>query len=239
VVSGGSRGRVATALFSPRTRLTGLGVVVVGVAVTFGVLGGPTSTGLEDAVRRAGPAAPVAYVVLYAVLTVLLVPGSVLTIVGGVVFGTALGTGLTVVGASLGSAAAYLIGRRLGREQVGRLAGNRMGAINTWLERRGFVAVLYARLLPVVPFNVLNYAASVTNIRFRDYLLASVIGIGPGTFAYTALGGSFRDPTSAVFLTAVALIVVPIVAGPFANRWLQRRSSSASTDDPPTTDDPR
>lgn len=161
-MSGGSRGRVATVLFSPRTRLIGLGVVVVGVAVTFGVLGGPTSTGLEDAVRQAGPAAPVAYVVLYAVLTVLLVPGSVLTIVGGVVFGTALGTGLTVVGASLGSAAAYLIGRRLGREQVGRLAGNRMGAINTWLERRGFVAVLYARLLPVVPFNVLNYAASVT-----------------------------------------------------------------------------
>ncbi len=239
-MSDDGRGRVAAVLSSPRTRLTVFAVVVVGAAGVFAVLGGPSSTAVEDVIRRAGPAAPALYVALFAVLTVLMFPGSVLTIAGGVLFGTVPGTGLAVVGASLGSIASYLIGRRLGREQVARLAGSRMGAIDDWLEHRGFVAVLYARLLPIVPFNVLNYAAAVTNIRFRDYLLASVIGIGPGTFAYTALGGSFRNPTSPVFLTAVGLIVVLIAAGPFANRWLHKQSARASDEgvSPPIRDEP-
>lgn len=235
-----TRGRVATILFSPRTRLIVLAVVVVGATVVFAVLGGPSPTEIEDGIRRAGPAAPVAFVVLYAVLTVLVFPGSVLTIAGGIVFGTTLGTVLAVVGASLGSAGAYLVGRRLGREQVAKLAGSRIGPIDEWLERRGFVAVLYARLLPVVPFNILNYVAGVTSIRFRDYLLASVIGIVPGTFAYAALGGSFRDPTSPLFLTAVGLIVLLIAAGPFANRWLRKWDTPASDGaTPPVRNEPR
>jgi len=213
-----------------RLRLAVLAVLVVGGVIAFAVLGGPSAQRVEGAIRGAGPAAPLAFVAAYAVLTVLVFPGSVLTIAAGVVFGTFLGTVLSVVGASLGAVGAYVVGRRLGRARVAEMAGGRLEQLDRWLARRGFLAVLYARLIPVVPFNLLNYLAGVTSVRFRHYLAATVIGIVPGTFAFAALGGSFRDPTSPTFLTAVAMIVVLAVAGPLVQRWRTRRSRGDLSD---------
>lgn len=219
------RRRIASVLFAPLTRLVVLALVVGGVTLAFFLTGGIGEDDLAAAIRETGPAAAVVYVLAYALLTILLFPGSLLTAVGGVLFGTGWATLLAVIGASLGAAGAFGLGRRLGREQVARLAGRRISALDRWLTRQGFVAVLYARLIPVIPFNVLNYGAGVTGVRFRDYLLATVIGIVPGTFAYAALGGSFRDPLSPVFLTAVGLIVLLLVAGPLVNRLLRSRGA--------------
>ncbi len=92
-------------------------------------------------------------------LTVLFFPGSVLTGVGGALFGVALGTVLSVVGATAGATAAFFIGRRLGRGTLERAVGRRARAVDAWLGQRGFTAVLYLRLFPIVPFNAMNYAA--------------------------------------------------------------------------------
>lgn len=100
-------------------------------------------------------AGPIVYVAMYALLTVLLFPGTLITAAGGALFGAALATPLTVVGATIGATAAFLIGRRLGRDQVEQIAGRRIGAADRWLSRRGLLAVLYLRLFPIVPFNAL------------------------------------------------------------------------------------
>lgn len=215
--------RVRSLVLSARVRLLLLAVLVLGGVIALAVLGAPGPARIEGVIRDAGPAAPLMFVLVYAVLTVLVFPGSVLTVAGGFVFGPALGTVLGVLGASLGSVGAYLVGRRLGRARVSEIAGGRLASIDGWLERRGFLAVLYARLVPIVPFTVLNYAAAVTSVRFRDYLAATVLGIVPGTFAYAALGGSFQHPTSPTFLTAVGMIVALAVAGPLVQRWNGRR----------------
>lgn len=220
-----ARTRIAGVLFSPATRLVVLAVVVLGATLAFALSGGLDENTLVETIRRAGPVAPLVFVLAYALLTTLLFPGSLLTTVGGVLFGPAWGTALAVLGASLGAAGAFLLGRRLGREQVTRLAGRRIATLDRWLTRQGFVAVLYARLIPVIPFNVLNYGSGVTGVRFRDYLLATVPGIVPGAFAYAALGGSFRDPLSPLFLTAVGMVVLLLVAGPLVNRWLRSRGT--------------
>jgi len=196
-------------------------VLLLVVFVGTVVVGGPSRARISSLVNDSGIAGPVVFVLLYAVLTVLLFPGAVVTAVGGALFGTPLGTALAVVGATLGAAASFLIGRRLGRKQVERMTGRRLVQVDAWLERRGFVAVLYLRLIPAVPFNLLNYAAGVSAVRRRDYLLATVIGIVPGTFAYAALGGSISDPTSPAFLAAVGLIVVLAVAGPLISKVLK------------------
>lgn len=167
--------------------------------------------------------APLVFVLAYALLTILMFPGSLLTAAGGLLFGSAWGTVLAMLGASAGAAGAFLLGRRLGREQVTRLASGRIETLDRWLTRQGFVAVLYARLISVIPFNVLNYGAGVTGVRFRDYLVATVPGIVPGAFAYAAPGGSFRDPLSPVFLTPIGMVVLLVVAGPLVNRWLRAR----------------
>ncbi len=223
--SGGSTARVIAAAQSPKVRLAVLAVVVIGVAVAIAVVGGPRRDEVVEFVRGTGPAAPIVFVVLYVTLTVLLLPGSVMTITGGLLFGPYVGTALAVVGATAGATCSFLLGRRLGREQVIEIAGERVNKIDDWLGQRGFLAILYLRLIPVLPFNVLNYASGVTALRLRDYVVGTALGIIPGTFAYAALGGSFDDPTSPVFIAAVALLVVLAVGGPLVERALRRRKA--------------
>lgn len=221
------RRRIAGILASPRTRFGVLAVLVVGLSVALIVLGGPSRSGIESLIDSAGVAAPLLFIALYVVMTVLMFPGAVMTAAAGVVFGTAWGTALAVVGAGLGAVAAFEAGRWLGREQVERISGDRLSRLDDWLEGRGFTAVLYLRLIPIVPFNVLNYVAGVTAIRRQDYALATVLGIVPGTFAYAALGGNISDPTSPAFIGAVVLIVVLAAGAPLVNRALRRRGIGA------------
>lgn len=186
---------------------------MVGLFAALTVAGGPGVDDIRELVDDTGAAGPLVFIALYAVLTLLAFPGAVPSAASGVLFGTALGTLLTVVGATIGATGAFLLARRIGRAEVERIAGARMGRLDAWLERRGFVAVLYARLVPLVPFNVLNYAAGLTSLRTRDYVVATAVGIIPGSFAYTALGGSLDDPASPEFIAAAALIVMLAVGG--------------------------
>lgn len=240
------RERAAAVLGDPRLRLALLSLFLAGAVVLVVTVGGPNRAEIEETVRDAGVAGPLVYLTLYVVLTVLMFPGAVMTAAGGVLFGPAIGTLLAVVGATLGSAMAFLLAKRLGRQQVERIAGRRIGRLDAWLERRGFLAVLYLRLVPVVPFNALNYAAGVTGLSFRDFAAATALGIIPGTFAFAALGGSFEDPTSPVFLTAVGLLVALVAGGPLINRIIRTRGigppqeaedDDAAADGPATTTD--
>lgn len=196
---------------------------MVGGSAGVAIAGAPSREELEDAVASTGIAGPVIFVLLYILLTVFLFPGAILTAAGGALFGIALGTVLAVAGATLGATAAFLVGRRLGRTQVEQIAGKRVGAIDRWIERNGLVAVLYTRLIPLVPFNALNYAAGVSAVRLRDYVVGTAVGVVPGAFAYAALGGSFDDPTSPEFVAAAALVLVLAVGGPLVDRMLKRR----------------
>ncbi|MDQ3319938.1 MAG: TVP38/TMEM64 family protein [Actinomycetota bacterium] len=229
---GGPRGALASMLASPRLRLALFAAVLVAASAGVILIGGPSPRTVARVVDEGGLAGPLVYVALYAVLTVLLFPGALITAAGGALFGPVLATALTVVGATLGATAAFAIGRRLGREQVERIAGPRTGAVDRWLERRGFLAVLYLRLIPLVPFNALNYAAGVTGVRRRDYVLGTALGIVPGAFAYAALGGSLDDPLSPAFLGAVGLVIALAVAGPLVDR-LRRRRANARPSAPP------
>lgn len=200
--------------------------LVLGVGGALLASGGRASEALESirsTVDRAGAWGPLLFVVVYAVLTVLLVPGSPLTIAAGVLFGPLFGTVLVVIAATLGATGAFLWGRRLGRDAVARLTGDRFEKVDAWLHDRGMLAVLYVRLVPLLPFNLVNPAAGVTGITLRDYLLGTAIGIIPGTFAFAALGGSFANPTSPTFLTAVALLVVLAVGAPLIDRRVRDR----------------
>ena len=208
---------------SPRLRLAILGVVLVSATAGVALLAASSGSTLAGVVEQSGVAGPIVYVAMYALLTVLLFPGTLITAAGGALFGAALATPLTVVGATIGATAAFLIGRRLGRDQVEQIAGRRIGAADRWLSRRGLLAVLYLRLFPIVPFNAPNYAAGVTAVTRRDYVVGTAIGIVPGAFAYAALGGSIDDPTSPAFLGAVGLVVALAVAAPLVNRFLGRR----------------
>ncbi|MFC8411712.1 TVP38/TMEM64 family protein [Arthrobacter sp. NPDC057259] len=131
---------------------------------------------------------PAVFILGYAALTLTPVPKSVLTIGAGVVFGFVGGVGLVVAAALLGASAAFWLGRWLGREAVENYTGARAGKLDEVLGRRGFVAVVGVRLVPVLPFTAINYLAGATSVGWWHYLLGTALGILPGTVSYVTLG---------------------------------------------------
>lgn len=187
---------------------------------------------LEEVIHAAGVAAPIAFVVLYMILTIALVPGSVPSIAAGALFGAAWGTVLTVLGATLGATGGFLIARRFGRAPLRARTGSRFHRLDAFIARRGFLGVLYVRLVPIFPFNAVNYAFGLTGVSTREYVAGTALGIVPGTVAFVALGSSLHDPGSPAFLTGLAMVIAFAAAGPLASRALGRRRSTASESTP-------
>jgi uncharacterized membrane protein YdjX (TVP38/TMEM64 family) len=136
-----------------------------------------------------GPWGPIAFIAIYVASTVLVVPGAVVTLAGGALFGLAEGTAWVFIGAVIGSGAAFLIGRYVARRAVAeRIARyERFAAVDRAVERDGLKVVFLLRLSPVFPFSLLNYALGLTAVRFRDYMIASA-GMLPGTLLYVYYG---------------------------------------------------
>jgi len=132
---------------------------------------------------------PVTFILGYAVATVAFVPGSLLTLAAGAIFGLAEGTAYVLVGASLGACAAFLVSRYVARDAIEkRLESNpRFAAIDRVVGKEGRKIVFLLRLSPVFPFNLLNYGLGLTKVRFVDYAVAC-LGMLPGTFLYVYYG---------------------------------------------------
>jgi uncharacterized membrane protein YdjX (TVP38/TMEM64 family) len=139
----------------------------------------------------------IAYVATYIVATVLVIPASILTLAAGFVFGLPLGVVLVSIGSVLGASAAFLVGRFFAREWVAKRIANwpRFRALDQATHHEGFVIVLLTRLSPLFPFNLINYGLALTSVRFRDYFLASWIGMLPVTILYVYIGSVAKDLT--------------------------------------------
>lgn len=208
---------------SARRRLTSLGTVGLVAAVLAAAIVGPEHEALRDAVGGLGPAAPAAFVAGYAVLSLLLVPGALLSAAAGALFGPVWGSVLAFLGGVVGSTAAFAAGRRLGRGSVRALSGPRMATIDTWLTDHGVWTLAVVRILPGVPYSMLNYAAGMTGIPAGHYVKGSLLGLIPGAVAYAILGSTLHDPVSWRFAAALALIAAVLALGRFAERRMAAR----------------
>jgi uncharacterized membrane protein YdjX (TVP38/TMEM64 family) len=152
---------------------------------------------------RAGPWAPALFIAAYVLGSLAFVPGAVLTLIAGALFGLGRGVPIVFTGAVLGSSAAFALARTLARERVTRWLSRdpRAAAIDEAVADRGLLIVLLFRLSPVFPYNVLNYALGASRIRYRDFLIGSV-GMLPGTVLYTYYGKVVGDVTALATGTA-------------------------------------
>ncbi len=149
------------------------------------------------AVEQMGVWGPVVLVLVYIVATVLFVPGLILTVGGGFLWGVPIGLVTISVGSTLGASAAFLLGRTLLRETIAAKVEQspKFRAIDEAVGEQGFKIVLLTRLSPMFPFNLLNYAFGVTRVSFRDYFFASWIGMLPGTAMYVYIGSAVKSLT--------------------------------------------
>ena len=206
-----------------RTRLIVSAAIVAALVfaiVQFDVLDHLRS--FVTAVDSLGFWGPLIFIVVYVLATVFLIPGSVLTLGAGAAFGLAKGFILVSIGSTLGAAAAYLVGRYLARDWVARkVEGNaRIAAIDKAIAREGWKIVGLIRLTPLLPYTLLNYALSVTSVRFVPYVFASWAGMIPGTIMYVYLGSlgntaaeGTRTPAQWALLTLglVATVAVTLI----------------------------
>jgi uncharacterized membrane protein YdjX (TVP38/TMEM64 family) len=175
---------------------------------------------------RGLPAAPLLFVLLYAAAAALALPGSVLTLAGGAVFGLWLGFGLNLIAATIGATLAFLLARALGRDFVSQRLGDRAASLDKSVAEHGFRTIFMLRLIPLVPYNALNYGAGLTAVRLAPYVAASALGMIPGTFAYTyfadaILAGSLEARRDAyLHMAAAGALLLLLSLLPLAyRRW--------------------
>ncbi|MEG4112026.1 MULTISPECIES: TVP38/TMEM64 family protein [unclassified Microcoleus] len=217
----------------------GLAVALI-VAAKFFNFQGILKNALES-IASLGPWGPAAFIVIYIVATVLFIPGSLLTLGSGVLFGVVGGSVCVSIGSVLGATCAFVVGRYLTRDWVSKqIEGNqKFKAIDSAVASEGWKIVLLTRLSPIFPFNLLNYAFGVTQVSLKDYFFASWIGMIPGTVMYVyigslagslaALGSSGRSRTTAEWVLygigLVATIALTVYATRFAKKALDEKIS--------------
>lgn len=168
-------------------------LIVAGIAAAVIYRDRFDAAALEAWLGEAGAAAPLVFMAIYAVAAVFFLPGSVLTLAGGALFGPVLGTFYNLTGATLGASLAFLVARYLASDWVANRTGGRLKQLINGVEAEGWRFVAFVRLVPLFPFNLLNYALGLTRIRFLHYLVATYFCMLPGAIAYTYLGYAGRE----------------------------------------------
>ena len=194
-------------------RLALLAALVGALFAAVALTGDLSADRVRDAVEDAGVAAPLAFVLLSSLLTVAMFPGPLLSGASGLLFGAALGTPVSIVAATLGASLAFSLSRRFGARSVDELSGRRIQVVQDFIAARGFLAVLYARILPGMPYNMVNYAAGLTPVALLTFAAATAVGCAPRAFAYTTLGGSLTNLDSPEAIAAFAVLVAMALLG--------------------------
>lgn len=182
-------------------------------------------------VEQLGPTGPTIFILLYVVACVFFIPGSALTLGAGAIFGVVRGSIIVSVGSTLGATAAFLVGRYVARDWVARKIekNEKFKAIDQAVGGDGWKIVGLTRLSPVFPFSLLNYAYGLTKVSLRDYVLASWIGMMPGTVMYVYLGSLARLGVDAQQTTTAqtALKIVGLLATVAVTVYVTRIAKAA------------
>ena len=199
---------------------TGIGMILIG-----GIDRNQLQAWLEDM----GIFAPIIYVVLYTIGTLLILPSTPLNLTGGALFGIWWGTFWTTVAAIIAAIAAFAFTRTVGKEVIAQKFAGRWEAIDAEIRQGGLFYMFSIRLLPIIPYGLVNFAAGLTSIRWRDYLIGTVLGTLPGVLPFVMMGSGFTElsqgnilPLMAAFALTGALVGVAT--------WYRRRRQSPVKD---------
>ena len=203
-----------------RARWIAVAAVLLAVAALALTVGLPDPVTLRERARALGVWGPLAFLVVHALVTTTPVPRTTFTISAGLLFGPWVGVAVCLVGSTASAVLGFLLSRRLGGRAVTRLGEGRVRALERRLSHRGLVTVISTRLVPALPFALLNYSFGVTTVRMPPYLVGTAVGLVPGTVAVVLAGdavtGQGSPTTLAVFVVSGLLGVVGVV-------WSSRR----------------
>ena len=188
-----------------------------------------TPDSIRDLLETFGKKAAVIYILAYAVNTILPFPPlAILSLTAGLAFGKFWGAVYLFIGGMIGSSAAFFISRSLDKAIIDRMLKGKVRELDEKMKTRGFITVLFFRIIPIIPHEVLNYASGLTKISFRDYFLATLIGLIPGVIISAYFGGelgkvdSIWDLVSFKFIIT-AVVIVAVILTPMIYRAINRK----------------
>lgn len=213
-----------------RRRLVLLLIVASGIVAAILLRDRISVESLTAQVSALGWYAPLVFIAGYAIATVFFLPGLLFTLAGGVLFGPVFGTLYNLTGATLGATLAFLVARYVASDWVTERAGGRLQQLIEGVEEEGWRFVAFVRLVPLFPFNLLNYALGLTRLRLSHYIFTSFVFMAPGGAAYTYLGYAGREVASGGedFIKKALLAIAVIATITFVSRLImkQRRKST-------------
>lgn len=195
---------------------TGLGVYL---------LGGIDQQHLQAWLKQMGIWAPVIYIALYTVGTIFIVPSTPLNLSGGAIFGSWWGTLWTAIAAVIAAVVAFAFTRTVGRDLIAKKLAGRWEAMDAELRQGGLFYMFAIRLLPIIPYGIVNFAAGLTSIRFRDYLIGTLLGTVPGILPFVMMGAGLHALTHGDILPLMfALALTGMLVG--GATWYRRHRRS-------------
>ncbi len=205
--------------------LTVFCIAVTALAVY--ILGGIDTAQLQVWLNQLGIWTPIIYILLYTVATLLILPSTALNLTSGAIFGIWLGTLWTSIAAIIAAIVAFAFTRTVGREMVASKLAGRWQAIDAEMSQGGLFYVFAIRLLPLIPYGLVNFAAGLTSIRFRDYFLGTILGTVPGVLPFVMLGSSgLQALKTGDYLPLMgALGLTGLLVG--GSTWYRRRRQSS------------
>ena len=188
------------------------------ICKSYGMLNHCTPQSMKNYISSFGMLAPAVYIIMFTIIPLTLFPDAVLALAGGMVFGVGCGTLYTILGAACGGTLSFFISRVFGRDLVKKLTKEKMQWFEDGIEKRGFLFILLLRLIPLIPFDVISYGAGLSKIRYRDFIVATFLGIIPGVWVYSNLGDKSGNLFSIEFLEAVAILIMLIIISYFIKK---------------------
>lgn len=217
-------------MFNLKTSVAALiGICLLATIAALYGLGGIDPVRLQAWLTAAGIWAPMAYILAYAVATMLILPSTVLNLTGGALFGPVMGTVWTSIAAVLAAIASFIFTRTVGRAAVAKRLSGRWQAMDLEVRRGGLFYMFAVRLIPVMPYGLVNFAAGLTSVSFKDYVIGTALGTVPSVLPFVLLGSSGLQALSTgdvlPLLGALALTGI-LVAGATAyrQRWLREKA---------------
>ncbi len=200
--------------------LTIICIAATGLGVYF--LGGIEQKQLQMWLQQLGIWAPIIYISLYTLGTLLILPSTPLNLTGGAIFGIWWGTLWTTVAAVFAAAVAFTFTRTIGRELIAKKLAGRWQAIDAEIRTGGLFYMLAIRLLPIIPYGLVNFTAGLTSIRYQDYLTGTILGTVPGVLPFVMMGASLQALSQGdiVPLMFASALTGMLVAGA---TWYRRR----------------
>jgi uncharacterized membrane protein YdjX (TVP38/TMEM64 family) len=198
---------------------------IVATGIGFYLLGGIDPEQLQAWLKKMGIWAPIVYVLLYTLGTLLILPSTPLNLSGGALFGVWWGTLWTTVAAIIAAVVSFAFTRTVGREYIAQKLAGRWEAIDAEMRQGGLFYMFAVRLLPLIPYGIVNFAAGLTSIRFRDYLVGTMLGTVPGILPFVMMGSGLQELSSGnVVPLMCALALTGMLVG--VATWYRRRRQS-------------